>query len=363
MRVALIASLLVCMFLNASSAMAQTIREMAGQMIMIGFPHDKAGSDSHKRLAALVKAGQIGGVMYLKFNVKSLAEVTKMNRALNSAGAKFSPLIAIDQEGGVVERLTSSVGFTEIPKAREVALGMNKDGATELYSDLAKRMAKLGFNVNFGPVVDVIVNKNNPIIAKYGRSYSSRTDIVTKFAEAFIDGHHKAGLLTSLKHFPGHGSSAGDSHLGFVDITKSWTKAEYEPFEALIANNKADMIMAGHLYHKGFVQDGEGQVPASLSSVALTTVLRQGMGFDGVVISDDMEMGAITKHYGFEDAIIRAVRAGNDILLFSNTIKPSLGLPERILSVLEKEAARDPIFAQRISQSYQRVVAMKSKLN
>lgn len=354
--------LLVCFF-GAGAAQAQNIREMAGQMILIGFSHDSAKSDQQSQLLALIRNGQIGGVMYLKYNVKSLAEVSKMNKAFLQTGSDFPPFIAIDQEGGVVERLTSSVGFEEIPRARDVALNMNKDSALSLYTDLAKRMKKLGFNTNFGPVVDLIANPNNPIIAKYGRAYSSRADITSKFAQAFVDGHHRAGMVTALKHFPGHGSSAADSHLGFVDISSSWTSAEYEPFETLIGAGKADMIMAGHLYHSGYVREGEGQVPASLSPVALTKVLRQGMGFDGVVISDDMEMGAITKHYGFEEAIVRAVNAGNDILLFSNTVKPSLGLPKRILDVLEAEARRDPAFADKISASYRRIVALKSRLN
>jgi len=356
------AFLLFCLCCS-NAAYAQSIREMAGQMIMIGFAHDSAKSDQQTQLLNLLRDGKIGGVMYLKYNVKKLSEVSKMNGQFLSAHRALSPLVAIDQEGGLVERLTKSVGFAEIPSARDVALNMNQSGALSLYTDLAKRMKKLGFNTNFGPVVDLIANPNNPIIAKYGRAYSSRSDITSKFAAAFVDGHHRAGMVTALKHFPGHGSSAGDSHLGFVDISHSWTDAEYEPFETLIEAGKADMIMAGHLYHSGYVREGEGQVPASLSPVALTTVLRKGMGFDGVIISDDMEMGAITKHYGFDEAIILAVNAGNDILLFSNTIKPSLGLPQRILDVLEAEATSDPAFAEKIRASYKRIVALKSRLN
>lgn len=357
-----LALLIVCLF-YANAAFAQSVREMAGQMIMIGFAHDSAKSEQQSRLVSLLETGQIGGVMYLKYNIKSLTDVANMNRDFLAAGGRVQPLIAIDQEGGVVERLTKAVGFKEIPSARDVALNMDKNGANALYADLAKRMNKLGFNTNFGPVVDLLINKNNPIIAKYGRSFSSRADIVTKFATAFVDGHRQAGMITALKHFPGHGSSATDSHLGFVDISNSWTQAEYEPFAALIANGKADMIMAGHLFHSGYVVEGEKQVPASLSPVALTTVLRNGMGFDGVIISDDMEMGAITKHFGFEEAIVRAVNAGNDILLFSNTVKPSLGLPKRILDVLETEATRDPSFARKIEASYRRIIALKSRLN
>jgi beta-N-acetylhexosaminidase len=360
----LFAALVATFYLiSAPGAFAQSLRDMAGQMIMIGFQHDNSSSAAHKQLLGLVRDGDVGGVMYLKYNVKSLKSVAAMNASFHKASPAGMPvLIAIDQEGGVVERLTSDVGFKEIPRARDVALNMNKDSALALYADLAKRMAALGFNVNFGPVVDVIVNQNNPIISKYGRSFSSKPDIVTKFAASFIDGHHAAGMLTALKHFPGHGSSRADSHLGFVDISDTWQEREYEPFRDLIANGKADMMMSGHLYHSAYVASGDKQVPASLSPVALTKVLREGMGYNGVIISDDMEMGAITKHYGFEEAIVRAVNAGNDILLFSNTVKPSLDLPERILTVLLREADRDPQFKAKIERSYQRIVAMKQRV-
>jgi len=360
----LLFSVLILMFslLNVSGAAAQTLRQMAGQMIVIGFPHSSTNAKGHSKLVGLVKNGDIGGVMYLKFNVSKLSTVTKMNQSFLSAGAAYPPIIAIDQEGGVVERLTKSVGFKEIPRASEVASSYSVAKAKALYADLGLRMSKLGFNTNFGPVVDVNTNSNNPIIAKYGRAFSKDAEKVTQYAEAFIDGHHQSNMLTALKHFPGHGSSAADSHLGFVDISDTWQQLEYTPYVSLIGGSKADMVMAGHLYHSGFIKAGGKQVPASLSTVALTDVLRKGMGFQGVVISDDMEMGAITKHYGFEEAIIRAVKAGNDILLFSNTVKPSLDLPSKILNVMEAEAARDPAFARRIEESFSRIVKMKSRL-
>lgn len=363
MRIILAFIVFVSSVLAANAAIAQSLREMAGQMILIGFQHDAATGSAHQQLTQLVRDGRIGGVMYLKYNVKSLKAVAAINTSLQSAAPQGLPLIiAIDQEGGIVERLTTDVGFKEVPRARDVALNMDRDGAQALYSDLASRMRALGFNTNFGPVVDVLVNANNPIIAKYGRSFSSKPDIVTKFAASFVDGHRAAGMLTALKHFPGHGSSLSDSHLGFVDISDTWQEIEYEPFRDLIAVNKADMIMSGHLYHKGYVEAGDKQVPASLSPVALTQVLREGMGFSGVIISDDMEMGAITKHYGFEEAIIRAVNAGNDILLFSNTVKPSLELPDRILSVLLDEADRSPAFRAKIEQSYRRILDLKQRI-
>lgn len=222
----------------------------------------------------------------------------------------------MDQEGGQVERLTKSVGFAEIASAADVAKSMSPQSAQALYENLAQRLASLGFNVNFGPVVDVNVNRSNPIIAKYGRSFSTDPNAVTEYGAAFVRGHKSAGVLTALKHFPGHGSSQADSHLGFADITDTWRDTEYVPFQKLISQNLAQMVMVGHLYHKSFADAANNDYPASLSPVAIDGVLRKGLGFQGVVVSDDLEMGAITEHYGFKEAVLAAVRAGNDILLF-----------------------------------------------
>ncbi len=343
--------------------MAQSLREKAGQMIMIGFQGDQASGQWHNGVKTLAKEGKIGGVLYLKYNVASVDMVKRKNADWQSVVPSALPLlISIDQEGGKVERLTNSVGFAEIASAADVANSMNARSAQTLYENLGRRLAALGFNVNFGPVVDVNVNRNNPIIAKYGRSFSANPDVVTDYGAAFVKGHKAAGVLTALKHFPGHGSSQADSHLGFADITDSWRDTEYVPFQKLISQNLAQMVMVGHLYHKSFAEAASNDYPASLSPVAINGVLRQGLGFNGVVVSDDLEMGAITKHYGFKEAVLAAVRAGNDILLFSNTREPSLELPDKILNLLISEAERDPAFAQMIERSYARIVGMKGTL-
>lgn len=344
-------------------SMAQSLREKAGQMVMIGFQGDQASGQWHNGVKALAQQGKIGGVLYLKYNVASVDMVKKKNADWQSGAPSALPLlISIDQEGGKVERLTNSVGFAEIASAADVANSMSANSAQALYENLGRRLAALGFNVNFGPVVDVNVNRNNPIIAKYGRAFSADPNTVTDYGAAFVKGHKAAGVLTALKHFPGHGSSQADSHLGFADITDTWRDTEYVPFQKLISQNLAQMVMVGHLYHKSFADAANNDYPASLSPVAINGVLRQGLGFNGVVVSDDLEMGAITEHYGFKEAVLAAVRAGNDILLFSNTREPSLELPDKILNLLMSEAERDPAFAQMIERSYARIVGMKGAL-
>jgi beta-N-acetylhexosaminidase len=363
--VTLIKSFVVAFALALASVppvLAATLEQMAGQMIVIGFQGTSVADKSIAALGKEIADGHIGGVMYLKINVSSLNAVKAMNAAFHEASPELPPFITLDQEGGAVERLTETVGFKEIPNAERIAAANSPDVAERIYAEMAKEIAELGFTVNFGPVVDLNINPDNQIIAKYGRAFSKDPKIVALYANAFIQAHHDAGLLTSLKHFPGHGSSTADSHEGFVDISKTWTPVELEPYKALFATDYSDFVMMGHLYHADYSGDGSGQLPASLSPDWITKVLRSELGFSGVVISDDLEMGAIREHFSLKQTVTRAVRAGVDVLLFSNTADYHAGLGEEIRDVLLSEAQSDPLFAARIEESYNRIVALKARI-
>jgi beta-N-acetylhexosaminidase len=299
--------------------------------------------------------------MYLKTNVASLSAVAAMNAAFRDASPELPPFLTLDQEGGAVERLTSDIGFREIPNAERVAASNSPAGAGTLYREMAAGIAKLGFTVNFGPVVDLNLNRNNQIIARYGRAFGTSAAAVVPYAEAFIEAHHAVGLLTALKHFPGHGSSTADSHEGFVDISRSWQEVELEPYRELIGAGLADLVMVGHLYHSDH-SGGDTRLPSSLSPEWITGVLRGELGYEGVVISDDLEMGAIREHFGLEETVTRAVRAGMDVLLFSNTAKPRASLAGEVRAILVAEAEADPAFRARIEESYGRIVALKSRI-
>jgi len=340
---------------------AATLEQMAGQMIVVGFQGDDADDASVEALRADIAAGQIGGVMLLKTNVKSLPAVAAMNAGFREASPELPPFITVDQEGGSVERLTKEVGFTEIPNAASIAAKNSPEKAEAVYAAMASGIAELGFSVNFGPVADVNLNGDNAIIAKYGRSFSADPAIVAAYDEAFIKAHRAAGILTALKHFPGHGSSTADSHEGFVDITETWQETELDPYRALIAADDVDMVMVGHLYHADY-SDANAQTPSSLSPQWITGVLRDELGYNGVVITDDLEMGAIRDHFTLEQTVTQAVRAGSDVLLFSNTAKYRASLGREILDILVAEAAADPAFAERIEQSYERIVALKTRI-
>jgi beta-N-acetylhexosaminidase len=345
----------------AAPAAAQSLEQMAGQMIVVGFTGDGAGDKAVVALREQIADGTLGGVMYLKTNVVSLNAVRAMNAAFRDASPDLPPFLTLDQEGGAVERLTESVGFKEIPNAERIAAANSPEAAARIYGEMADGIASLGFTVNFGPVVDVNTNPNNQIIAKFGRAFGTTAKAVIPYAEAFVEAHRHAGVLTALKHFPGHGSSTADSHEGFVDISKTWRESELTPYQALIGAGLADFVMVGHLYHSSY-SGGDTRLPSSLSPEWITGVLRNRLHYDGVVISDDLEMGAIREHFSLEDTVTRAVRAGMDVLLFSNTAKSRPSLAAEIRAILVAEAEADPAFAARIEESYKRIVTLKHRI-
>lgn len=347
--------------LFAPLAAAQSIEEMAGQLVLVGFQGDSVDAAGVAAVREQIAAGQVGSVMFLRVNVESLDAVRAMNAAFLAARPDLPPFTTLDQEGGQINRLSSAVGFGQIPSA-EGMTGRPVEEAEAIYADLAQRLSAHGFTVNFGPVVDLNLNRANPIIARYERAFSPDPDIVTAYGSAFVRGHRAAGMATALKHFPGHGSSADDTHDGFVDVTGLWQPEELEPYRRLIADDLVDMIMVAHIFNADYAGEEPLQLPASLSPEWIEGVLRGELGYDGVVISDDMQMGAVRQFFDMRETIVRSVMAGNDILLFSNTAdyRPELGA--EMHAILVEEAQADPAFAARIEQSYRRIVALKERL-
>ena len=172
----------------------------------------------------------------------------------------------------------------------------------------------LGINQNLAPVVDLNVNPVSPAIGAYERSFGADVDKVTAHARAFIEAHHAHQVLCTLKHFPGHGSAAGDSHNGFVDVTETWSHEELAPYATLIQAGLADAVMTAHVFNRQWDETD----PATLSPAVITGLLREELGYSGVVFSDDMQMGAIQQFYTFEEAIRKALEAGVDVIAIAN---------------------------------------------
>lgn len=337
-----------------------TLEQKIGQMLILGFPGRSVNEEWPRHIYKMIRAGEIGGVILFERNISSPKQVKKLNTYFKSASLGLVPFIAIDQEGGKVQRLHEGNGFFHTPSAKN--LGTKDPAFASLaYGNMSRQLARSGFNVNFGPVVDLNLNTTNTVLAKKQRSYGRNPDNVIKYAEAFIQAHKNAGVLTVAKHFPGHGSSKADSHKGFTDISKTWVESELKPYAYFAATNSVDMVMVGHLYHPRFSsKPGE---PASLSSKAIKQELRKKLKFSGLVISDDMEMRAITKYYGFDESIVRAIAAGNDLIIHSNNIKPDRNIAKRALKAVLKAVKENRISVRQIDQSYQRIMRAKQKIS
>ena len=350
--------LIIFMLLFAAPSYAVTLNEMIGQLVLVGFNGKDIKSKSVKALLADIKASKVGGVLFLGHNIGTAAQVKALTKAIEDA-SPYKTFITIDQEGGRVARMKPEIGAPYLASAKQMTR-LSQQAAHDKYFETAQFLRRMGFNVNFGPVVDLEINKNNPVIAKLERSYGTNIKLVSEYAFMFVDAHHRAGMLTALKHFPGHGSSAGDSHKGFVDVSKTWNEIELAPYKNMIGWKAADMVMAAHVFLDKMSDDGK--VPTSLSHMAITDVLRNQLGYKGVVVSDDMAMGAIANEFTAKVAIIKAINAGTDIVMMSSNLKIKTSLGAWVHKVISQAVTDNQISQQTILDAYTRIQTLKNRL-
>ncbi len=330
-----------------------------GQMILIGFP--KADVDSE--VLREIRQGKVGSILIFEKNIpqkNSFNALKKITWTYQQA-APIPLFITIDQEGGKVNRLKDKYGFPKSITAADMAKAKNLDSVRFYSESTASTLAGLGINVNFAPVVDLASNPTNPIIAKHGRAFSANEDTVAWMAKEVIKMHRKYGVLTSLKHFPGHGSSKDDTHLGMADVTNTWNEKELKPYKILIDSGYVDAVMTSHIVNRNLDKNG---YPGTLSTDVLTGLLRNQYHFKGVIFTDDMQMQAITKHYGFEQAIKMAILGGVDIMTFSNNIAGSdQRTVDKVHTIIRGMVERGEIPRQRIDESFRRIMTLKKRLS
>lgn len=290
-------------------------------------------------------------------NIQSAKQLSDLVAGLKEY-ATAPLLITIDQEGGRVSRLKPDYGFPQSVSAQYLGNIDNEDSTTTLSDITAQMLKDLGINTNLAPVVDVNLNSENPIIGDIERSFSADPEIVTKHARLFIKSHHKHGILTTLKHFPGHGSSETDSHLGLVDVTDVWSDDELIPYRNLIESGDVDIIMTAHIFNENW----DPEYPATLSRHVIDGILRDQLGFDGVVVSDDMQMDAVRSYYGLETAIKKAINAGVDILSFANNSIYDKDIIPTAHGIIKKLVDEGWISEERIDESYQRIKKLKKRI-
>jgi beta-N-acetylhexosaminidase len=331
-----------------------------GQMLLIGYP----GPELDSTVLQEVRDGKVGSIILFEKNVpKTSTAFYTLKKVLwtYQKAAAIPLLITIDQEGGRVNRLKDKYGFPKSITAQASGKARSLDSVRFNAESIASNLAGLGFNVNFAPVVDVAVNPTNPVIVRSGRSFSASSDSVTMLAKEYIIPHRKYGVITVLKHFPGHGSSQDDTHFGVADVTRTWTTDELKPYRELLQAGYVDAIMSAHIVNKNLDPKG---YPGTLSHRILDSLLRKGLGYNGVVFSDDMQMHAISKQYGLEESIKLAINAGIDVLCFSNNIQNTEQRNVDIVhSIIRKMVLSGEIKPERIDQSYRRVMKLKSKLS
>ena len=344
---------------QASAQKSDSLDLKIGQMLLIGFPKGQVDS----MVLEEVRKGKVGSLIVFEKNVPAKNSFVALKKIIwtYQKAAPIPLFICIDQEGGNVNRLKDKYGFPRSITAQAMGKAKSLDSVRFYSEATAATLAGLGINVNFAPVVDLASNPTNPIIAKYGRAFSAREDSVTLLAKEFIKGHRKFNVLTSLKHFPGHGSSKADTHLGIADVTSTWESRELKPYQALIDSGYADAIMTSHIVNMKLDPDGN---PGTLSEAILGGILRSKLNFHGVVFTDDMQMHAITKHYGLEDAIRLAILAGVDIMTFSNNISGSdERTVDKVHTIIRDMVARGVIPEARIDESFDRIMKLKKRLN
>jgi beta-N-acetylhexosaminidase len=308
---------------------ADELDDKIAKMVVIGFD----GYDINK--SSELFEYPLGGVILFDKNIKDQKQLSKLIFDLKRY-SKDRILIAIDEEGGLVSRLGKVDGFEKTPSAKDMtALGSDK--AKESYERSAQMLKQLGINCNLAPSVDLAINPKNRVIVKAKRSYSKEPLVVTHFAEIFIRELHKKGIISVLKHFPGHGSSMADSHEGFVDVSKSWSNIELIPYKKLIDKDLVQVIMTAHIYNKKL----DEKYPATLSKKINLELLRRAMGFKGVIMSDDLQMGAITQNYTLKESLKLAINSSVDLLLFANQIKKPITLKEIISTIRELIESKD----------------------
>ncbi|MEM7677627.1 MAG: beta-N-acetylhexosaminidase [Myxococcota bacterium] len=325
---------------------AKKLSEAAGQVLVGGFSGTEIPSD----FETLIRAGQVGGAILFSRNLTGIDQCRDLVQALRSIPAPSPLILSVDQEGGQVQRLRSP--FPELPPLRAFGATGRTESAQAAGELLADALRLIGFHQDFAPVLDVDSNPANPVIGD--RSAGPDPELVGRMGAAFIEGMQSRGVAACGKHFPGHGDTDLDSHLALPRLSHDKArldKLELIPFRAAVKARVASMMTA-HIVFSALDPDH----PATLSTKVLHPLLREELGYEGVIVSDDLEMKAVADHYGIEDAAVMAVAAGCDQLLICH--QPSL--VERAHRALVDAVATGRLSADRLYEASERIRRLKA---
>lgn len=326
-----------------------SIEQKIGQMVMVGIE----GHIADERAKELIEKYHVGGFILFDRNIEDAKQTTDLINSLKSIGGESSaPLFfAIDEEGGTVSSVPDE--FVKIPSSRKIGQVTNEEFCFQIGSVVAEKIKSLGFNMNFAPVLDIDSNPENPVIGS--RAFGDNVDIVSRLGVSMMEGLMSEDVISVVKHFPGHGDTSVDSHMDLPVVDHDMDRLnsfELAPFRAAI-DAGAEAIMIAHI----LLPQIDNEIPSSLSSKIIIDILRRDMGFEGVVITDDLTMGAIMKNYRISDASVEAVKAGCDMILVCHGYEGQLAAFESL-----KEAVEEDILSEtRIDESVYRIISLKQK--
>lgn len=329
-----------------------TLEQKVGQLLMCGFH----GQHADEQVTRLIRDYHVGGVIYFRRNVESVDQLTRLSAELQDMAAEAGALplmISVDQEGGMVARIDQE-GMTQVPGNMALGATGNPEYTLECARILGCELKNIGIDMNLAPVVDVNNNPLNPVIGV--RSYGEHAESVAAHGVAAITGYQSQGIATTAKHFPGHGDTAVDSHLGMVTVPHDRNRLEQMellPFRKAIEAG-VDAIMTAHVMFPSIEPE---PIPATLSYKVLTGLLREEMGFEGIIITDCLEMHAISKPYGVAEAAVRAVEAGADLILVSHTLQDQVAALEAIVEAVRTGRISEEV----IHQAVERIMTWKKK--
>lgn len=328
---------------------SMTLDEKIGQLVIVGLD----GYELNDNAASMLRDYKVGGFIVYGTNVKDSAQLLSLINTLKQANdGKAIPLfMSVDQEGGRIDRMPPEI--KRFPTNKDI--GLKDDGALSLKigKTIAEEIKAFGFNLDFAPVLDINSNPNNPVIGD--RSFGPTEEVVSKLGVQTMKGLQSGGVIPVVKHFPGHGDTSVDSHIGLPVVTHNLNRLrgfELLPFKSAI-RNKADAVLIAHILLPEIDPDN----PATFSKTIITGLLRNELGFGGVVITDDMTMGAIMQNYGISDAAVKSVNAGSDIILVAH----DYAMQVKVIEALRQAAADGIISEQRINESVYRILKLKAK--
>lgn len=328
---------------------SMTLDEKIGQMIITGFN----GSEYNDDMDRLINEYKVGGVILFARNIEDSNQMIELTRALQENNNNIPLFISIDEEGGRVSRLPDDI--EKFPAAFDIGLINNDQTAYENGKEIGYTLKRLGINLDYAPVLDIYSNENNTVIGD--RAFSKEESIVSTMGIATMEGIEDADIIPVVKHFPGHGDTEVDSHYGLPIVYKTLEELrnfEFIPFVKAIESG-CDVIMVSHI----ILNEVDSSNPASLSKIVISDLLRKDLEFDKVVITDDMSMGAITSIMSIEEACIKSIEAGCDILLLGNAYEEI----EQVINSIKLKLYNGEISEEQINKSVKRILELKKKYN